>query len=258
MTSGKRVVLALCAHPDDAEIRCGGTLLLLAEKGWEIHVATLSTGDCGSAEEAPNAIASRRRAEATEAAKCLGGAYHCLGGTDLQVYNDNAMRAAAVALLREVDPDCIISHYPVDYMPDHEAASAVARMADFTATMPNYVVGPAAGIKPSTKGVVPLYYFGPLGGTDYLGNEIMPQFYVDVTSVMDKKTEALGCHVSQRDWLRRQHGIDQYIEEMKMWDGLAGKQAGVTYAEGLSMHKGHGFSHTPIIEETLAEFIRKP
>ncbi|MHB9025378.1 MAG: PIG-L deacetylase family protein [Armatimonadota bacterium] len=255
MSTPTRTILALCAHPDDAEFRCGGTLLLLARRGWAIHVATLSAGDCGSAELSPNAIATLRRAEAQKAAARLGGVYHCLGGQDLQLYDNDVMRGAATALIREVNPDVIITHYPVDYMPDHDAASAVTRCAAFTATMPNYIVGPAAAVAP-TAHLAPLYYFTPLGGTDYFGTPVLPQFYVDVTSVAEDKAEALACHASQRDWLRRQHGVDQYIEQMREWDAEAGQLAGVPYAEGFLMHKGHAYPQTPLIEETLAEYIR--
>ncbi len=257
MTPSPHTVLALCAHPDDAEFRCGGTLHLLAQRGWAVHIATLTCGDCGSAEATPNAIATCRRAEAEAAAATLGGQHHTLGGLDLQVFDDNGMRAAAVALLREVRPDLVITHFPVDYMPDHEVASALARMAVFTAPIPNYVAGPSASLPP-TAGVVPLYYFGPLGGVDYFGNTITSHFYVDISEVIEPKAETLGCHASQRDWLRRQHGIDQYIEEMKQWDREAGRIVGLPYAEGFSMHKGHSFPHTPMLEEALDGLVRHP
>lgn len=255
MTTQNRTVLTLCAHPDDAEILAGGTLVLLADRGWKVHIATLSTGNCGSAEESPNAIAARRRKEAQAAAAFIGGTYHCLNGLDLQIYDNDEMRGAATALIRVVNPDCIITHYPVDYMPDHDAASAVARCASFTAPMPNYVIGPASALLP-TSGLVPLYYLAPLGASDYFGNPVRPQFYVDVSSVIDRKTEFLAHHESQREWLRRQHGIDQYIEEMKSWNAETGREAGVPYAEGLFMHKGHAYPQVPIIQEALKEFIR--
>ena len=221
----RKTVLAICAHPDDAELKIGGTLILLARCGWDIHIATLTAGDCGSAEESPSAIATRRRKEAEAAAAYIGGTYHCLGGQDLQVYDDNVMRSAAIALAREVNPDCIITHYPQDYMPDHDAASAVARTAIFCAPMINYTVGPSAGV-PATDKMVPLYYFTPLGGTDYFGNPILPEMYIDTTSAEMDKAEMLSRHESQRAWLRRQHGMDQYIEEMKEWDREAGTRAG--------------------------------
>jgi LmbE family N-acetylglucosaminyl deacetylase len=248
-------VLALCAHPDDAEFRCGGTLALLARAGWSVHIATLCAGDCGSAELGPNAIATIRRREAEAAAALLGGTYHWLGGLDLQVFDDAAMRGAAVAVLRTVRPDAVITHYPVDYMPDHEVASTVTRMATFTAGMPNYVVGAGASLPP-TAGVPVLYYFGPLGGVDYFGNSVHPHFSIDVTGVQDDKAALLACHASQRDWLRAHHGIDQYILQMQEWDAEAGHLAGVPYAEGFWCHKGHGYPQTPLIQEALAGYVR--
>lgn len=256
MATEKRTIVALCAHPDDAEFRCGGTLLLLAGRGWDVHVVTLSAGDCGSAEEPPDVIMRRRRAEAEAAAARLGGSYHCLDGRDLQVYDDNATRAGAAALLREIDPDCVITHYPIDYMADHIAASAAARTAVFVAPMTNYLVGPAAGAPPSTRGVVPLYYFSPIDSMDFHGSRIQPEFYVDVSSVIGEKAELLACHESQRDWLRRQHGVDEYIEQMKRWDSEAGRDAGVSFAEGFCMHRGHAYPQTPLIQDALGELVR--
>ena len=256
MSLDRNIVLALCAHPDDAELRCGGTLALLSRSGWEVHIATLTAGDCGSVDEPPDVIAARRKSEASAAAAVFGGVYHCLGGKDLQVYDDNPTRSAAVALIREIDPSFIITHYPVDYMIDHEVTSAVTRTAMFLAPIVNYAVGRAA-TTPPTKGMAPLYYFGPLGGTDYFGNTVSPHFCVDISSVMDKKVEALSCHESQREWLRRQHGIDHYVEEMKSWDADAGRLAGVDYAEGFFIHKGHAYPQTPILQDALAEYVIK-
>ena len=45
-----KVVLSLLAHPDDAEFMCVGTLALLKQKGWQVHLATMTAGDCGSAD----------------------------------------------------------------------------------------------------------------------------------------------------------------------------------------------------------------
>ena len=57
--------LAFCAHPDDAEILCGGTLIRLAEKGWKIHIATATPGDCGTMLHNRFDISSIRTQEAT-------------------------------------------------------------------------------------------------------------------------------------------------------------------------------------------------
>ena len=86
-------VLALVAHPDDAEFLCGGTLALLAQRGWEIHVATSTPGDLGSADLAPDEIAAVRRAEGAAAAAVIKGDYHCLELRDLRVvYGEDGLR----------------------------------------------------------------------------------------------------------------------------------------------------------------------
>src|SRR5262249_27690352 len=79
------VVLSVLAHPDDAEFLCAGTLIRLAGLGWQTHVASMTPGDCGSAELPPEAIADVRRAEGGRAAALIGAAYHCLEDRDLRL-----------------------------------------------------------------------------------------------------------------------------------------------------------------------------
>jgi LmbE family N-acetylglucosaminyl deacetylase len=260
MASPTRTVLALCAHPDDAEFRCGGTLTLLAQRGWKVHVATLTAGDCGSMEERSHQIAARRHAEAAAAAARLGGSYYCLGQLDLQVFDTNETRGLATALLREVRPDCVLTHYPKDYMPDHDAASAIARVSIFNAPMPNYTVGPSAYLPP-LPGLVPLYYFAtPTGGRDYFGDPVRqrPHFHVDISSVVEQKDQLLACHASQREWLRKQHGVDQYMEMMKQYDAKVGREVGLVAAEAFLCHRGEPYPTTPLIQEALSDLVRLP
>lgn len=256
MSSVKPTALAICAHPDDAEFRCVGTLILLARKGWDIHIATCSQGDCGSAVLQPNEIAATRRQEAVNAAASIGATYHPMGGQDLKIFDNDEMRAQTIAVVREVRPEVIFTHFPQDYMPDHDVASAVARCAAFTASIKNYVSGPCASLPP-VDAPIALYYFGPLGGVDWFGNRVKSEFYVDISSVLDEKANALGCHSSQREWLRVQHGMDQYIEQMKEFDSEAGAEIGLQYAENFTMHRGHGYPTNPLVQDALAEFVRK-
>ena len=79
------------AHPDDAEILCAGTLIRLAAAGWQIHLATATAGDCGSATLPADEIAACRRQEGERAAKLLGGVYHCLEEKDVNVVFDKSL-----------------------------------------------------------------------------------------------------------------------------------------------------------------------
>src|SRR3984885_4775369 len=82
-------ILAIHAHPDDVEFQCAGTLALLKERGCAITIATMTPGDCGSAEHAPDEIAEIRRGEARKAAALLGAEYVCLEFRDLSIVVDN-------------------------------------------------------------------------------------------------------------------------------------------------------------------------
>jgi N-acetylglucosamine malate deacetylase 1 len=81
------VVLTVLAHPDDAEFLCGGTLIrLIHEKKWQVHIASMTAGDCGSAEHGPDEISRIRRQEGANAAALVGATYHCLEEYDLRVF----------------------------------------------------------------------------------------------------------------------------------------------------------------------------
>jgi len=81
-------VLALFAHPDDAEFLCAGTLSLLVDRGAVVHIATMTPGDCGSTILPANEISRLRVKEAQRAAHVLGAQYTCLKEKDLLVFYD--------------------------------------------------------------------------------------------------------------------------------------------------------------------------
>jgi LmbE family N-acetylglucosaminyl deacetylase len=92
MNSGNKKVLAVGAHPDDVEIMCSGTLFLLKEFGYEIHVISLTLGDCGSIEYSAEGISRIRRHEAQNACEILGATYHYGGFNDLCIFNKNSFQ----------------------------------------------------------------------------------------------------------------------------------------------------------------------
>ncbi|HIE28341.1 TPA: PIG-L family deacetylase, partial [Candidatus Poribacteria bacterium] len=90
-TTNKRI-LAVGAHPDDVEFLIAGTLTLLYQKGYTIHIATVATGDMGSMELRSQRISSKRYKEAVNAAKILDASYQSLGESDLSIVFDNPTR----------------------------------------------------------------------------------------------------------------------------------------------------------------------
>ncbi|MBN1442629.1 MAG: PIG-L family deacetylase [Planctomycetes bacterium] len=247
------ILLTLMAHPDDAEILCGGLCCLLSEAGWEIHIATATAGDCGSSTLAGDEIARIRRGEAEAAAAMLGGRYHCLDRKDLLVRYDDETLFDVCGLLRSVRPRVVITHSPSDYMVDHEEISRVARASCFNAPIPN---APAPPRSRPLESIPHLYYADPVGGVDPLGRPVLPSLLIDISSVIDAKTALLACHASQREWLRAHHGIDEYIEGMKRWARERGSLTGVEYAEGFRQHLGHAYPSDDIIAGVLGPLHR--
>ena len=240
--------MALMAHPDDAEILCAGTLSRLAEADWELHIATLTAGDCGSVTLSAEEIAACRRQEAANAAEVLGATYHCLNERDLYVVFDKETIRLAVDLLRSVAPTILFTHPRHDYMLDHEQVHLLARSATFGFPIPN------ASALPLVDGsTIPwVYYCDPVDGNDpYSGTGVSPTTYIDISDQMDRKTQALACHASQREWLRSHHGIDEYIEAMKRHSRLRGTEIGVGYAEAFVQHRGHAYP----LDDLLAELF---
>ena len=129
-----RRVLAIHAHPDDIEFQCAGTLALLKERGHHITMATMTPGDCGSDELAPDAISDVRRKEAQAAADLIGAELHCLEFRDLSIVFDNESRRRVTEFIRRQRPDIVMTAPPVDYMADHEVTSRLVRDACFNAS----------------------------------------------------------------------------------------------------------------------------
>jgi LmbE family N-acetylglucosaminyl deacetylase len=251
MESGEpKVVLTLMAHPDDAEILCGGTLLHLLDRGWRIHIATATPGDCGSASLPPDEIAAIRRKEGRTAAGLLGGEFHCLEARDLLVFYGEPLVRRATALFRRVRPHLVITHAPQDYMPDHEQISLVARAACFNAPIPNAPVAEGAADPPAPR-IPHLYYADPIEGKDPLGNPVDPAICIDVSACLERKVGLLAAHASQREWLRHHHGMDEYIESMRRWGAERGRLIGTACAEGFRQHLGHAFPQDDLLSATL-------
>jgi LmbE family N-acetylglucosaminyl deacetylase len=244
-------ILAIHAHPDDIEFQCAGTLARLRGLGCPVTLMTMTAGDCGSAELGPKEIAKIRHGEARAAADLLGAEYDCLGFQDLSIIVDNDSRRRVTEAVRRVRPDLIITAPPSDYMCDHEATSRLVRDACFTAPIPNYSTGASEPSPPCVR-IPHLFYVDAIEGTDYYGNPVQPEFIVDISSTFDLKRQMLACHDSQRAWLRKQHGIDEYLDRSERWSKLRGEEIGVRYGEGFTQHRGHPYPGDNLLVELLS------
>jgi len=254
-----RRILAVGGHPDDVEIMCAGTLLMLRQLGCEIHVASLTLGDCGSFEYSNEEVRRIRQREAQTACESLGATYQHCGFNDLCIFNDDTSNRRVTALVREVNPEIVITHSPQDYMSDHEVTSLLIRNACFNAPIPNYATQPLSRAR-HTHSVAYLYYAQPTEGLDIFGKEITPQFYVDIGEVRQRKRDLLAYHESQRNWLRAHHGMDEYLDSVSRWNAALGERASllgkkVTSAEGFRQHLGHAYPRDNVLLALLPEQV---
>jgi len=250
-------ILSIHAHPDDMEILAGGTLALLAERGHHITVVTMTPGDKGSNTLGPDEIAAVRREEGRKAASMIGADYLCAEFRDLEIFNDNLARRKVTEVLRITRPDIVLTSSPADYLCDHEATSLLVRDAMFGASAPNYHTGAENPAQP-LRGIPHLYFMDAISGHDREGKAILPGFVVDVSSTFRLKWDMLAAHTSQREWLRAQHGMDDYMTTMEAWTKICGQRAGLEYGEGFRQYKGHPYPESPALQDLLDGLVKIP
>lgn len=220
-------VLALGAHPDDVEISCGGTLAKYAAQGHKVFIATSTNGNIGSAVMDLEETARVRKEEAKKSAGIIGAEYICLDFDDEFLFYDKEARLKFIDLVRYCKADIILTHYPHDYLTDHE----------FTGKMANDIVVlvPIAKIKtpnPPCNKQPSIYYFDTAKGLNF-----NPTDYVDITDYYETKKRMLLCHESQRQWLSdnlqyESASEEDFTNEMRIKAEFRGLQCGVKYAEG--------------------------
>ncbi|HUO11736.1 MAG TPA: hypothetical protein VMU37_03180, partial [Caulobacteraceae bacterium] len=156
-------------------------------------------------------------------------------------------------LVRAAQPDIVIAASPVDYHPDHEAVSVLARDACFASSVPNYTTGPAAPL----PAIPHLYFMDPIGGRNRDGARVRPDFGVDITDWMEIKRRMLLAHKSQVAWVAKQHGIDDFTQSMVAWGARRGRDCGVTYAEGFRHYRHEPYPRTPLLQELVGAAHRE-
>jgi LmbE family N-acetylglucosaminyl deacetylase len=237
--AGPPAVLAIAAHPDDIEFLMAGTLLLLADRGWDLHYFNLATGNCGSAVTPAGPTRRIRRREARAAARLLGATWHPPLVDDAEIFYTDRLIRQVTAVVREVRPTIVLTHSPQDYMEDHMNACRVAVTAAFVRGMPNYFSLPR---RPATLQPVTVYHALPHGLRDGLRRRIVPGAFVDVTAVRERKRAALAAHRSQKAWLDATQGMDSYLDAMDDMAREVGRMSRrFAWAEGWRRHSHLGF-----------------
>jgi len=172
-------LVAFSPHPDDAELFCGGTMLLAARAGLRTAIVDLSEGELST-----NGDPARRAAERTAASELLGLAERVsLGLPDGAIGSSPDHRDAVVGALRALRPTVVLAPYWQDRHPDHAASGRLLREACFFAG-----VAKAAGGIPHRPERVYWYM---------LHHPFAPSVVVDVGPVWERRERLLAVYESQ-------------------------------------------------------------
>lgn len=218
-------VLAVVAHPDDAELLCAGTLARAREDGAEIGIGVLCKGEKGQPAVPIKNLAAVRRREMRAAAELLGAQLYLGDAHDGELHDTEQTRKTAIEMLRQFQPTLVLAHSPADYHPDHRAASHLTEAASwFCASRGHLTRSEALAVPPA------VWWMDTVNGAEF-----DPAFYVDVSRFLKLKEEMLACHSSQ---LKRADDPDfaPLLELMLRQAEFRGLQAGVEAAEAFRLH----------------------
>lgn len=232
--------LAIVAHPDDIEFVMAGTMLLLKERGADIHFWNLANGCYGSMVHGKDEIARMRAAEASAAAALAGAVIHPPIVDDLGVFHTPDLIARVASVVRSVKPQIVLTHSPQDYMEDHMNAARLAVTGTFIRAAPNYPADPPVA---AWAGDAVVYHALPHGLKGPLRERIRAELYVDIGSVIRRKGEMLAAHKSQQAWLDATQGMGSIVDEMERFSSEVARMCGrFRYAEGFRRHLHLGFA----------------
>ncbi len=182
MTGSPLDLLAIVAHPDDAELLCGGSLIRAAEAGHRTGVLDLTGGESGTA-----GSATLRSEESRRASEILGlSARRVAGLPDGSLQNTPEARTVVAGILRELRPDTVILMWPEARHPDHRAASELGHDAAFI-----------AGLSKAPVDGKPFRPRKAIYAMAYREHTPRPSFVVDITGQMERKLEAIYAYGSQ-------------------------------------------------------------
>lgn len=218
-------VLAVVAHPDDAELLCAGTLARAKEDGAGIAVCVLCKGDKGQPSKAVRNLSAVRLKEMRSANELLGAKLFPVGIPDGTLMDDQATRLKVVEVCRRFEPTLVLAHAPEDYHPDHRAASSLAEAATWFCASRGHRTRSAALDSPPA-----LWWMDTINMMSF-----EPGFFVDITPFIALKTQMLARHTSQ---LRRGKDADfsPLAELLRLQMRTRGMQSGVEAAEAFRAH----------------------
>jgi len=195
-------VIVFGAHPDDCDFKVGGTSLLYSRKGHRVKFVSVTNGDTGHFSIGGGPLAKRRYKEALASAKIAGVEYEVLDIHNGSLEPNLENRLKIIRIIREFEPDLVITHRPNDYHPDHRYTSQLVQDSAYSVTIPNVLA------------LTPHMMRNPV--VAYMSDDFRKPYpfkadvAVAIDSVLADKMRMLDCHESQTyEWLPYNRGTKE-------------------------------------------------
>lgn len=202
-----RRILIIGAHPDDCDIKAGGSAVRWRNKGHDVWFVSVANGCLGHQNQAGPGLATRRKKEAERAGATIGVEYLVMDVPDGEVVPSVELRLEIIRLIRRVRPDIVLSHRLNDYHPDHRATAQLVLDSAYMLTVPGY----AADTPFLSRAPV----FGYLADAFEQPVPFRPDYVLPTDEQMPAVLKMLACHESQFfEWLPyNQEVLDQVPDD---------------------------------------------
>ena len=178
-------LLVIAAHPDDAELGCGGTIAKHVSLGFKVGIVDLTMGELGT-----RGTPIIRIEEASEAAKILGlAARENLGLADGYFQNTKEDQLKIVQAVRKYQPNIVLANAITDRHPDHGRAATLIYDACFLAGL--------AKVETSVNGVAQKAWRPSVVYHYIQSQSLQPDFIVDISGFWDIKIKSVLAYKSQ-------------------------------------------------------------
>ncbi|MDZ7718985.1 MAG: PIG-L deacetylase family protein [Balneolaceae bacterium] len=253
-------VIAIFAHPDDADFKMAGTAIQMAQAGHKVKYVSITNGNAGHHEMGGGVLAKRRRAEAEEAARRTGiEEYEVWDNDDAELMPTLKIRQDVIREIREWNADVVLGLRPNDYHPDHRNAGKLVIDASYMVIVPNVV----SDTPPLENNPVFLYMQDGFTKPNPFSHDIV----VSIDDSFELKAQGLDAHVSQvYEWMPWTMGmLDQVPEgEDERYEWLKSVYLGreISDAQRAGLEKWYGAEHAAEVEHAesfeIAEYGHYP
>lgn len=230
-------ILVFAAHPDDAELACGGTLIKHIQLGKKVGIIDLTRGELGT-----RGTAQTRDKEASDAANILGlSIRENMAFADAFFLNDKAHQLALISKIRRYQPEIVLCNAPHDRHPDHGKGAELAVKSCFLSGLIKIETNDPQGNPQKAWRPKAVYHY-------IQDTYLKPDFVVDISSVIEQKIAAVKAYKTQF-YDPNSTEPDTYISSQHFLNGLSarsldlGRPLGFSYGEGFIATRAIGIQN---------------